>query len=84
MWSAALAVAGGFAAPTANAGLLGKVLPQCGDTTQAFSQWGDFGAYCAFPNLGFDKGSSGWTLSGDASVVSDNEPWQVSGPGSMR
>jgi hypothetical protein len=77
----ALVVAMGFAVPAAGAGLLGSVLPSCGPVSQPFSQWGDKDGYCAFPNLGFENGSAGWTLNGEASVVADNEPWQVSGPG---
>jgi hypothetical protein len=79
---AALAAAAGLAVPAAHAGLVGSLLPSCGQLSQPFAQWGDRDGYCAFPNLGFENGSAGWTLNGDASVVSDNEPWQVSGPGS--
>jgi hypothetical protein len=79
---AALAVAVGFAAPGAGAGLVDPILPSCGQESQPFLHWGDIDGYCAFPNLGFENGSTGWTLNGDTSVVSDNEPWQVSGPGS--
>ena len=79
---AALVAAVGLGVPAAHAGLIGSVLPSCGAESQPFSQWGDRGAYCAFPNLGFENGSVGWNLNGDASVVSDNESWQVSGAGS--
>jgi hypothetical protein len=58
-----------------------SLLPSCGPESQPFAQWGDHDGYCAFPNLGFENGSAGWTLGGGASVVSGNEPWSVSGPG---
>jgi hypothetical protein len=74
---ATVVAAAGLAVPTASA----KVLPSCGPTSQPFIQWGDNGEYCAFPNLGFENGATGWTLTGNASVVSGNEPWDVSGPG---
>ena len=77
LFAAALAV------PAASAGsLTGGLLPSCGAQTYPFAPWLDPDAYCAFPNLGFENGSAGWTLTGDAAVVSGNEPWNVSGPGS--
>lgn len=73
----------GVIVPSASAGLLSGivnlVLPPCGTTTHPFSALGDNNAYCAFANSGFENGSNGWTLSGDASVVSGNEPWDVAG-----
>ncbi len=66
------------AVPAASAGAL---LPSCGTTSHPFTAWGDSGSYCAFPNLGFEEGTSGWTVLGKASVVAANEPWDVSGPG---
>jgi hypothetical protein len=77
---ATVVAAAGVAVSTASAN---KVLPSCGPTSEPFSQWGDNGAYCAFPNLGFENGATGWTLTGNASIVSDNEPWDVSGPGTQ-
>jgi hypothetical protein len=80
----AVVAATALAVPAASAarpsGLLG-LLPSCGATSYPFTPWGDRGAYCAFPNLGFESGTKGWTLKGTTSVVSANEPWQVSGPG---
>lgn len=77
----------GFAVPAASAsnssggGLLGGLLPSCGPTTHPFKPWSDPDAYCAFPNLGFENGSTKWTLTGKASIVAGNEPWYVSGSG---
>jgi hypothetical protein len=78
---AVAATAVGLAVPAASAGLLSGLLPSCGATSQPFSVLGDDSSYCAFPNNGFESGASGWSLSGNASVVSGNEPWNVSGSG---
>ena len=83
---AVVAAATGLAVPAASAGLLGGgllggLLPSCGATSYPFQYWGDGDAYCAYPNLGFESGSTKWTLKGKASVVSGNEPWHVSGSG---
>lgn len=80
----AVAAAAALAVPAASAaGSVGSasLLPSCGVTTYPFSRWGDPDAYCAFPNLGFENGSGSWTLTGNAAVVSGNEPWHVSGAG---
>lgn len=75
----------GVVVPSASAGLLSGLLnialPPCGATTHPFAALGDNADYCAFANSGFENGSSGWALAGDASVVSGNEPWNVSGSG---
>jgi hypothetical protein len=79
---AAVAAAVGLSVPAASAGTgHGGLLPSCGAKTYPFTLWGDADAYCAFPNLGFENGATGWTLLGNASVVNANEPWHVSGPG---
>jgi hypothetical protein len=71
---------------TAHAGLISGLtdllLPTCSPTSQPFAQFGDNASYYPVPNGGLETGSTGWTLSGPASVVADNEPWQVSGSGS--
>jgi len=73
--------AAGLAVPAASASLVGGgILPSCGAKTYPFTPWGDYDAYCAFPNLGFESGTTGWKLSG-ASVGSGNEPWYVNGSG---
>jgi hypothetical protein len=78
---AAVVLAVSAAASTAHASLLGGLLPSCGATSQPFAQWRDSSSYCAFPNLGFESGKTGWTVTGTTSIVSTNEPWHVSGPG---
>lgn len=79
---ATLVAAAGVFVPTASAAQgRGLLLPSCGTTSYPFEPWGDSDAYCAFPNLGFESGTAGWTVKGNASVVSGNEPWHVSGPG---
>jgi hypothetical protein len=76
---AAVAAAAGLSVPAASAGL--GLLPSCGAQSHPFSPWGDSHGYCAFPNLGFESGKTGWTLTGNASIVLANEPWHVSGSG---
>lgn len=80
---AVVLVAAGLAVPVASASLLGGggLLPSCGSTSYPFKPWNDTNAYCAFPNLGFESGSTSWTLKGSATVVAGNEPWHVSGAG---
>ena len=75
--------AAGLAVPAASASLVGGgILPSCGAKTYPFTPWGDYDAYCAFPNLGFESGTTKWTLTGKTSLVAANEPWHVSGAGS--
>lgn len=78
---AAAALAAGLSVPVASASLHASLLPSCGAKTYPFRLWGDGDAYCAFRNLGFESGATGWQLGGRASVVSGNEPWHVSGAG---
>jgi hypothetical protein len=64
---------------TAKAGLIGG----CGLTAPVFAPWGDWSGYYFAPNGGFENGSTGWSLSGGAAVVSqNNEPWYIAGFGS--
>jgi hypothetical protein len=79
--SAAAVVAAGLSVPAASASLTGSLLPSCGATSYPFKPWSDPSAYCAFPNLGFESRTTGWTLSGKASIAPANEPWHVSGAG---
>ena len=76
--SAAIAAVIALSVPAASAGSL---LPSCGAKTYPFQPWNDPDAYCAFPNLGFESGTTSWQLTGKASVVTANEPWHVSGVG---
>ena len=77
---------GAFAASTARADLIGStsqlLLPTCGTNSHPFAQFGDNHSYFPFPNNGFESGTSGWSVSGAAGVVSGNEPWYVNGAGS--
>jgi hypothetical protein len=86
-----VAAAALLSVPAANAGLIGGllgtvtqiVLPTCGTPSQVFKHVdGDTNSYYAFPNNGFESGSTGWSLTGHAYVGAGNEPWYVSGPGS--
>ena len=49
-------------------------------SSQAFARWGDYSAYVLLANGGFESGSTGWTLSGGAKVVSGNESYFLHGP----
>jgi hypothetical protein len=67
-------------AGTAKAGLIGG---NCGAAAPVFAPWGDWSFYYFAPNGGFENGSAGWSLSGGAAVVTqDNEPWYLAGFGS--
>jgi hypothetical protein len=79
--SAAMVSAAGLSVPAASATVTNLVLPSCGAQSYPFKPWSDPDAYCKFPNLGFESGTTGWTLTGKASIASANEPWHVSGAG---
>jgi hypothetical protein len=79
--SAAIVAATGLSVPAASARGTNALLPSCGAQSYPFKPWSDPDAYCAFPNLGFESGATGWTLTGKASIASANEPWHVSGAG---
>ena len=66
---------------TAKAGLIGTgSASYCDPTaTKPFAAWGDSASYARLLNGGFEGGTTGWTLSGGARVVSGNEPFFVSG-----
>jgi hypothetical protein len=73
-----------FAVPAANAGLIGNLLNNCpSGGAQVFAPWGDTNNYLLAPNGGFEFGSTGWSLSGGASVVSGNEPFYPTGSHSL-
>ena len=77
--SAVLALSFGSSA-RADEGLLGL---SCGhDSSQAFLRFLDPLPYTLVPDGGFEGGAAGWRLSNGARVVSGNEPWYLSGPGS--
>jgi hypothetical protein len=80
-----LAVAGlASTAGVARAGLItGLLNGNCPTSIPMFAPWGDFAPYYFAPNGGFENGTSNWTLSGGAAVVTqDNEPWYLAGFGS--
>lgn len=47
--------------------------------TQPFLKWGDSNFYKMVPGGSFETGTSGWTLSGGARLVSGSEPYGVTG-----
>jgi hypothetical protein len=73
--TALFACVASYAAAPAKAGLL-----SCGKGSQPFlAVDGDSATYYAMSNGGFESGSTSWSLSRGASVVSGNEPWVVGG-----
>src|SRR5437667_11006645 len=65
---AAVVAATGLSVPAASASAgrpsgLG-LLPSCGAKSYPFLPWADPDAYCAFPNLGFERGKTAWALTG--------------------
>ncbi|MFY9579666.1 MAG: hypothetical protein WAQ33_10105 [Gaiellaceae bacterium] len=74
-----------LSAPAASAGLLdGLAGGNCQNGgSQVFAPWKDYKAYYLAPNGGLENGSSGWSLSGGASVVGGNQPFFGSGSHSL-
>ena len=77
----AVLAATAFSVPAANAGLISGLLggncPTGG--TQVFAPWQDYANYNLAPNGGLESGTTGWSVSGGASVVSGNQPFLRSG-----
>lgn len=77
------AVALASTAATARAGLITSLLGgNCGATSQVFAPWSDSADYYFAGNGGFENGTNGWSVSGPASVVSQSDPFALSGNGS--
>ena len=74
------AMTGAVAAP-ASAGILTASETNCGDETltQPFAQFGDRANYKLVAGGSFESGTTGWTLTRGAKVVTGNEPWKVGG-----
>jgi hypothetical protein len=47
--------------------------------TQPFAPFDDLGLYTPVADAGVEAGATSWTLSGGATVVDGNEPWQIGG-----
>ena len=75
--TAALAALSATTTP-AKAGL-GVACPTA--TSKVFAPWNDFAYYGYAPNGGFESGSTGWSLTGSAKVVSGNSPFYTHGKG---
>jgi hypothetical protein len=79
---AAVAAVAATTTGTAKADLLPGLLGgNCGSTSKVFAPWGDYGSYYFATNGGLESGSTGWSLSGGAKVVSGNEPFYVHAAG---
>jgi hypothetical protein len=50
-----------------------------GPLTQPFARFGDLAHYKLVKGASFERGATGWTLGGGASVVSGNESYYVGG-----
>jgi hypothetical protein len=70
-------------APAANAGVLVSSATSCDAQTyeQPFLPWADVANYVLAPGGTFENGATGWTLSGGASVVTGDEPFDVHAAG---
>jgi len=81
----AVFAAAAFSVPAANAGLISGLLggncPTGG--SQVFAPWQDYASYLLAPNGGLELGTTGWSMSGGASVVSGNEPFLPTGTHSL-
>jgi len=76
------------AANASNAGLIGTIGSLLGGNcptggTQVFGPWADAANYLLAPNGSFEFGTTGWTLSGGATVVPGNEPFYPTGTHSL-
>lgn len=70
-------------AATASPASAGDELLGCGyQAEHPFLRFLDPLPYTLLPGADFESGAAGWHLSGGARVVSGNEPWNLSGPGS--
>jgi hypothetical protein len=81
----ALAVPAASAKSSGLGDLLGGLLnANCNSSgSQVFAQWADYANYFLAPNGGFENGTTGWSVGGGASVVSENEPFYASGGHSL-
>jgi hypothetical protein len=76
---------------SAHAGLLPGIISPAGPTpvcdpviSQPFQNWQDDANYTLTPSGTFEDGATGWTLSGNARVVSGNESYYVHGAGESK
>jgi hypothetical protein len=73
-------VAAAFSVPAASAGLISGLGGNCpGGGSQVFAPWQDYANYNLAPNGGLELGTTGWSLSGGASIVGGNQPFLRSG-----
>ena len=68
-------------ASAAKSGLIGTGAASYCDPTASkpFMPWGDYAAYTLTPGGSFEGGLPAWSLSGDAGLVSGNEPFYLNG-----
>ncbi len=74
-----LGVSGMLSAAPAQAALISTNTCDSSALTTPFAHWGDTNNYKLVPGGSFESGTSGWTLSGGAKVVSGSEPYGATG-----
>jgi hypothetical protein len=74
-----LGVSGALSAAPAQAALISTNACDSSTLTTPFAPWGDTNAYKMVPGGSFESGSTGWSLSGGAKVVSGSEPYGAAG-----
>jgi hypothetical protein len=74
-----LGVSGALSAAPAQAALISTNTCDSSTLTTPFAKWGDTNAYKLVTGGSFESGTSGWTLSGGAKVVSGSEPYNATG-----
>src|SRR3954469_8242723 len=83
-WAAAAVATAALAGPALDAPALAAdgLLDGCSaqPLSQPFLPFLDAGWYTPVANAGFEAAGQGWTLTGGAAVVAENEPWQGGSP----
>jgi hypothetical protein len=74
-----LGVSGALSAAPAQAALISTNACDSSPLTTPFTPWGDTNAYKVVPGGSFESGTTGWTLSRGAKVVSGSEPYGATG-----
>lgn len=82
---AAIVLAAAAAATSTAGASAGKFGPKTGSCawpplSQPFLPWADPGQYFLAPGGNFESGTDGWTLTGNAKIVSGNESYYVGSP----
>lgn len=79
MLLASFGVSGAVSAASAQAALVSLDACDSSTLTTPFSPWADTNYYKLAPGGSFESGTTGWTLSGGARIVSGSEPYGATG-----